>query len=188
MASRRCSRQASVLQSRHSVFPVPVGLSRMPFTFWTGGRGEAPWAAPCPPDPPRQAAAGQGRARPPDGRSPSDSGRRCRRHPSILSRSCGLIQPSLANNLQSVFQPNMNSKMTNEVPSLKIGACSAVPGPGCHPVRWNPRACPAPRRSLSGRPGRQEGEAAPGSWLQGSVPTAATWSLAAFSPGHVGVA
>ena len=32
-ASRRCSRQASVLQRRHCVFPVPVGLSRMPFTF-----------------------------------------------------------------------------------------------------------------------------------------------------------
>lgn len=27
------ARQASVLQRRHSVFPVPVGLSRMPFTF-----------------------------------------------------------------------------------------------------------------------------------------------------------
>lgn len=33
MASRRCSRQASVLQRRHNVFPVPVGLSRMPFTL-----------------------------------------------------------------------------------------------------------------------------------------------------------
>ena len=32
-ASRRCSRQASVLQRRHRVFPVPVGLSRTPFTF-----------------------------------------------------------------------------------------------------------------------------------------------------------
>lgn len=33
MASRKCSLQASVAHSRHSVFPVPVGLSRMPFTF-----------------------------------------------------------------------------------------------------------------------------------------------------------
>lgn len=39
--SRRCSRQASVVHSRHSVFPVPVGLSRTPFTFWGGGTG--PW-------------------------------------------------------------------------------------------------------------------------------------------------
>lgn len=33
MASRRCSCQASVVQRRHKVFPVPVGLSRRPFTF-----------------------------------------------------------------------------------------------------------------------------------------------------------
>lgn len=37
MASRRCSRQASVVHSRHRVFPVPVGLSRTPFTFWGVG-------------------------------------------------------------------------------------------------------------------------------------------------------
>lgn len=34
MVSLKCSLQARVEQSRHRVFPVPVGLSRMPFTFF----------------------------------------------------------------------------------------------------------------------------------------------------------
>lgn len=34
MVSLKCSLQARVAHSRHKVFPVPVGLSRTPFTFW----------------------------------------------------------------------------------------------------------------------------------------------------------
>lgn len=32
--SLRCSRHAKVAHRRHRVLPVPVGLSRTPFTFW----------------------------------------------------------------------------------------------------------------------------------------------------------
>lgn len=34
IVSLKCSRQASVEHRRHNVFPVPVGLSKMPFTFF----------------------------------------------------------------------------------------------------------------------------------------------------------
>lgn len=34
MVSLKCSLHAKVAHSRHRVLPVPVGLSRTPFTFW----------------------------------------------------------------------------------------------------------------------------------------------------------
>lgn len=43
MASLKCSFQAKVEQRRHSVFPVPVGLSKIPFTFLNSEKEMKHW-------------------------------------------------------------------------------------------------------------------------------------------------
>lgn len=80
------------------------------------------------------------------------------------------------------FHPHINSKTTNQVPSLKTGESPAMPGPGFHKCR-EPDDLLSSQTRLSGKPGDTR-PCWPQGWvpdssLQGSVPTTAPTSPAA---------